>query len=372
MDPITLAIIASLLGGTSLLAGLLWKFRVFGKKGLPELTDNQSPLLPPPPESESPPPEEEEEEPPPPPPPSKSPEEIRREKEEEEAARKQTAEEAYQQRLEKAVDMLTSHIVFAKRRELVGTRVVYEKASGRREVEGDIPEAGFIVRPIHGMDELPLLDPFELTLDDDIFFERLATGSAMVRVPVEHKPIMRRVHREVYEEKVQVVYLLLDSSGSMGDGYDPWKPPVWRGILRRIIASAHRIQATTMLRLFTGEIGSIFRTDDGKTETKDLLRVVESLAPDGGTNLGAALLAAIQDMKELKFDQADIIMVTDGEDDNFEYAAVRKQLDEAKIRLHVIMLGTKNERLRHAADIYQIVDANLNVQLPVRRQAPGK
>jgi hypothetical protein len=329
-----------------------------GKKGKPE--DQPKPE---PPETEPPPQSE--------PPPAEPPPQEEKGETQEDRARAEEA--AGVTKLKRAVDMLTRHIVFAKRRELVGTRVVYEHAGGRREVEAEIPETGYLTRPIQGLDELPLLDPMELTLDDDILFERLATGSAMVVVPTTHVPIMRRVHRKVYEEKVRVVYLLLDSSGSMSSGHSPWKPPVWNGVMRRIISTAHNTQATIMLRLFSGNVGPLQRTDTGQVEASDLLRLVEELDPDGGTNIGVALEAAIADIDTLKFDSADIIMVSDGEDSNFDYETIRRKLDDAGIRLHVIMLGVNNDRLRRAADIYQIVEENLTVQLPVSRQAePGQ
>lgn len=266
----------------------------------------------------------------------------------------------YEHQLQVAIDMLTHQVPLARSREFVGYRHVRDEAIGRRIEEALHPDAGFIVRPINGFDEMGLLLPEEQCYGDDELLMRIITGEALVEVPVANVPIMRPVHEEVYKDVFSVLYLSLDASSSMNEA---WRPPIWRGVVRRLLSRAQEVGAISMLRLFTSRVHEMYRAT-GVEEYSALQNYVACVQPHGNTSLMAALTAAVEDMTEKEFDHAVIVMVSDGEDQNFDASAIRGVLDEVGIELHVIMLGVENEELRRCADVYQVIEQDLTVHKP--------
>lgn len=271
--------------------------------------------------------------------------------------------ETYEQKLSRAINMLTSLIPFAKRKMFVGYRKVDERAIGKQEVEGEIPEAGYTIRQIQGLHEIDYLLADEHALDDDLFFLRLAQGESLVSIPLEVQVVTEPVHEEVWEDTVKVVYLLLDGSGSMEKA---WRIPIWKGVATRIIVEARANGAVMMMRIFTGTPGRMYRAETYE-EYEALLRFVQSFHPNGGTHIESALDIATNDMMEEGFDDAQLVILTDGEDDRLDAARVRHRLDHHKVSLHAIMLGVDNYGLRACADVYQTVTSDLRVRAPVRR-----
>jgi uncharacterized protein with von Willebrand factor type A (vWA) domain len=243
---------------------------------------------------------------------------------------------------------------------------VDERAIGKREVEGEIPEAGYSIREIQGLHEIDYLLADEHALDDDLFFLRLAQGESLVSIPLEVEVVTVPVHEEVWEDTVKVVYLLLDGSGSMVD--EPWRVPIWKGVATRIIVEARANGAIMMMRTFSSTPGTLHRAETYE-QYEALLRFVQNFDPYGGTDIESALDIATNDMVEEGFDDAQLVILSDGEDDSLDAGSVRHRLDHHKVSLHAIMLGVDNYGLRACADVYQTVTSDLRVRAPVRRAA---
>lgn len=271
---------------------------------------------------------------------------------------------SYEQRLSHAINMLTSLIPFARRKVFVGYRKVDERAIGKREVEGEIPEAGYTIREIQGLHELDQLLPEEHAMEDDLFLLRLAKGESLVMVPLEIQTITEPVHEEVWESTVNVVYLLLDGSGSMVDA--AWRIPIWKGVATRIVVEARANGAIMMMRTFNSTPGTLYRVQTYE-EYEALLHFIRNFDPGGGTDIGSALDVATDDMVVEGFDDAQLVILSDGEDGGLDATSVRQRLDRFNVALHAIMLGVDNHALRACADVYQTVTSDLHVRAPVRR-----
>ena len=275
---------------------------------------------------------------------------------------------AQKSRLEKAIDTLTGNVKLASKKRFVGYRVVSEEAIGVRVVESSTPVDGYDIRTIQDVSEVPMLLPEELAMDEDEFWRRIIMGESLVLVPVEKQPIMRPIHEEVYEDVVQVLYILLDYSGSMGKDFAPWRIPVWKGVVRRLIAKALESGAIVMLRTYNNRPRQLYKAEADPNQYIELMDIVARFRPGGGTDNGLALRCSMDDMSEMEFDEAYITIVSDGEDDKFDGNAIRAELDEKGIKLHAIMLGAENSELLKATDIYQIVEQNMVVHPPVYRR----
>jgi hypothetical protein len=260
---------------------------------------------------------------------------VRQARERQEKARKEAAEaKARQQaeaeaRLNAVITEVVSHVAFTAKRVQVGMMKTGERAIGVVEAEVPYTSDDTDVRPIQSMSEIPRLMHAELGQPSELMLVRLATGEALVQSNIERTPVYEDVHEPVWEERRRVLYNLRDRSGSMH---------------------------AAPVRVVTDK------------EADGLIHFLMHHSPDGGTNIPRAISAAISDLACESYDQADIVIVTDGEDQaGLEPAKIRKQLKDAKIRLHAILLGADNKALRDCADVYQIIQPDLTFQPPVRR-----
>ncbi len=357
MDPITIFLIALAAGGAvglSVVLGTLLATLALGGNDHPHIEEREDPKPPPldEPELDDPGAEDDEDE------------------EADDPGDKERDLGRQQTKLEKAVDMLTEHVPIARKRRFVGWEVVDQEAIGVKVEEAAFPTHGYIVREIKDTSEISQVIPADLALPEDIFYERMARGTLRVRVPVSEVVLYKPVHEEVYEDVVQVIYILLDYSGSMGPHFPEgrWRPPVWKGVVRRLIDRARKRGAIVILRPFNTRLLRRYDANGDPVEYIQLMDIVAGFDPDGGTNLHNALNGSAEEITGMEFDEAVICMVSDGEDDKFDPEPNRALLDEHGISLHVIMLGVNNQALQRAADIYQIIEPDLTVHKPVHRQ----
>ena len=77
---------------------------------------------------------------------------------------------------------------------------------------------------------------------------RLASGEALVRTYMTQTAIMEDVFEPQYEERIKVVYLLLDVSPSMWD--EGWRVPIWKGVTLRLVEKAFETHAPFLVREF--------------------------------------------------------------------------------------------------------------------------
>lgn len=289
-------------------------------------------------------------------------------------AEARAAEERQQQekatRLSILIQALANAVPFTSKVVQVGMKKTGERAVGVHINESPFPADDRDVRPMRDVSELPQMQLAELLGDEDVLLARICEGTALVNVDIQHTPIMEPIHEPVYEERRLLRYLLLDASGSMMEAYGTWKPPIWRNLVPLCLEIAFREEVATWLREFDTTTGPLHQTST-QEEVKTLQEYIRNRQTSGGTQIGQAILTAIADLATQKFDQVDMTIITDGEDEGSlaDAAEIRAALEGANIRLHAVLLGVKNEALRAIADSYIVVREDYTVEPLYRRTA---
>lgn len=148
--------------------------------------------------------------------------------------------------------------------------------------------------------------------------------------------------------KARLLYILLDISGSMQFLLLSGLPRhVWaRGVIINLLIQAQKDGGKFFYREF-GDSPRVLRIVQTVPEMKALAQLLlRETKDDGGTNIKAALSAAVQDIRTQGGDiaNADLLIITDGEDD--VDSAWLKDLLKDDIKLHFVALGlsTKSGR----------------------------
>ena len=186
-------------------------------------------------------------------------------------------------------------------------------------------------------------------LPDEIFWQRAVER----RLPVREFVSM--------EEQKQLIYVLVDCSGSMSDGKRIVKAG---GILLNRVKAVIRGEAEIFLRLYEG---SPHERQDGRTpeQGRQLLEMIRNKGVYGGgsTNHAGAIDAALADVTEggEKFHRCDIVLVTDGDSGN---TRLTRKLGATK--LHVFSVACDNRQLEEVATSsggsYHLVDDNMKLR----------
>lgn len=255
---------------------------------------------------------------------------------------------------------ITSNVRLTKERVFVGTRKTGERFVGVLCEESQVPADSVDIRPLRDVSELMSALPAEWAMDEDLFDIRLAQGEMLVQVPIQHIPLMEDVHEPVYKDVVHTVYVLLDISGSMFPEHDgTWKVPLWKGVTLKVLFDSIASGASFTLRPFSDRAHPPLRAVS-ELQALDVGKIVASMGQGGGTDIKAALLAAVGDFEKMTYDTADILIITDGEDETEMAGSLRGILDKKRIKLHAVMLGQKNDTLRACCDSYQIIDREVS------------
>lgn len=261
-----------------------------------------------------------------------------------------------EQNLADTIRRIGSQVEFAARRVKVGVRKISERAVGIHREEVPFPAQDVDIRPLKDMGELPLAIPGETALDDDLFYARAASGELQVAVNVEVRPVFEEAFEDVWEERQRTLVVILDVSPSVFPKHNPWMRPVWRGLTISMIDKAEQAEAVVYLHEFDeGDRG--WYTATAKAGYTRLRNHVAEIAAGRGTNIGHAIIRAIEHLGKETFDQAQIMLVTDGEDHGgVNPQEIRGRLDAARVKLHVVLLGVQHQSLLACADTYQIVE----------------
>jgi hypothetical protein len=265
-------------------------------------------------------------------------------------------------RLRDVIEEVTGHVKFTRKKVLVGYEHLPSGEVSVHEREVPYPTGEFIIRPIRSPEEQVYLLEQEKCFPPAVRRARVFSGEALVRVPAERHVKMEDIHKPKYREELQVLYPLLDLSGSMHSQENPWRPPVWMGIVFRLLDKAMRHEVPFYMRGFGSEVSPLTKLNS----TRDALhwrqaRLREGFPDMGGTNTTKALVAVLNDFKKVEYDKGDVILVSDGEDEGLSWQDLRYMFDQANIKIHVIMLGQNNASLRKLAHSYQVVSEDLTV-----------
>lgn len=186
--------------------------------------------------------------------------------------------------------------------------------------------------------------PYQFLDDPDTFYAKVAHGEIMV---------MQSFEAHISEE---LLYVFLDVSGSM-------KESLVSGMPRHVFARGLMIRLLT--RAISGRAKYFYRAFDGKPhqlltattpEEADVLcaKILSISLTDGGTNIPAALQQGVADIKSIGglVQNAEILLISDGEDEKIGNCdAVRKLLGH-DIKLHVALVGKDSDILRAVATSY--------------------
>ncbi len=257
----------------------------------------------------------------------------------------------------KIVEAIVGRVEFCSKRVFVGNRPI-DRSLGLQEIEVPFPATGVRIRPMRDMSELPALLPNELLAGEAIFLARLASDEAMVTVPTDEVEVFEETHEAVWRVQKRILYVLLDVSGSMfpdGSFEKDWRRFIWQPLILRLLEHAARNEAIFLYREFHDSVRVLHRAI-GSDQVTTMREHLESVAEGNGTNIPAGIHAAIKDFEGEEYDEGEIVIVTDGENNQeLDPVGLRQTLDVAKLKLHSILLGEKNEPLRAASDLSQIV-----------------
>lgn len=214
----------------------------------------------------------------------------------------------------------------------------FDLAVEQKEEIVPYPAAKMEMVQVMDVSELTSLSPDQLALDDDSFYMRLATQT-----------LMRPQYSEVYVTTRKRLYVLLDISPSMfgpkgimsdGNERDTWA----RGLVVSLLQDAADGNAEYFFRQFADETYRQYSARNEEEAEALLSRIANKPEQASGTNIGKALLVAVKDIRSQPLDPtyvSHVLLITDGDDQRgLKRADIVKALGK-KIKLHVVLVGTK-------------------------------
>jgi len=181
--------------------------------------------------------------------------------------------------------------------------------------------------------------PTQYAYDDDIFMNKLVKKELLIR------------DYQSRNLKKQVLYLLIDVSGSMDGSRNIYASGVGLAFVRQAVNEG----ATYFLRFFDDYPKDLY-TAKTKDEAKKLCNLlIKQPYSGGGTNIQRAILTAISDITKSpdKFEKAEIMVITDGADN------VSIDKSELKgVKVHSTVINGKNSGLQKISDSYTELDTN--------------
>jgi uncharacterized protein with von Willebrand factor type A (vWA) domain len=173
-----------------------------------------------------------------------------------------------------------------------------------------------------------------------IFNYRAATNQYMIR------------ERGIFHEKKQLLYVLVDCSGSMAEGGGS-RINMAAGILVNRLMAVAKGDATVYWRFFDTTAHACTFVDSKEKAQKSISKIIEHENYDGGgTNFDAALCSAVEHIESLresvKFSKPEIFMVTDG-----GCSCSVKLKDLKGIKLHAGVVSSE-----YSNDLFNLVSAS--------------
>jgi len=213
------------------------------------------------------------------------------------------------------------------------------------------PEKDWRVTNMKNMTDLPKVLPYQFLYPDEIFDKMLIDRDLKIK------------QYQSRRKKKQVLYLLIDASGSM----NPLNQAVANGIAVAYIRKAISEQSTYFFRFFDTNIFDLHTVNDEETAVKEIDYLLSNQYSGGGTSIDHALQKAIEDInnsklfkqdkndgnKEHLYDRADILIITDGAD---QVNVTEEFLAQNKVVLHSFLLEQDNAELKKISKTYQKLD----------------
>lgn len=194
--------------------------------------------------------------------------------------------------------------------------------------------------------QLPDVLPEYQAQDDDVFYGQLAAGEVLVMQSYQ-----------TTQDK-QVLYLLLDVSGSMAEPtYGSNEPKrIWgSGVVVRHLVNAYNGNSICLLRFFDGGVHDLIEVRTKEEALAAIEIVLKNAFSGDGTHIYGAFKKAVQDIRtqDGDFSKAEIVLITDAEDSSMDDARQVRKLKGDDIRLHAAVIGNSSPTLEKVSDSYR-------------------
>lgn len=212
--------------------------------------------------------------------------------------------------------------------------------------ETQFPDSGLDVARIKKVRDIVNILPSQYAFEEDLFLLKLAKKELL------KKKFMQR------QEKRQILYMIVDSSGSMSDHVIDGlsKIDVCKAITITLMKKMIENEDMFFFRWFTTSCSDLVTVKTKEEAKKFLIELVYGRPADGGTNIQYAIEVASKDIKaktDKKMDMADILLVSDGMAELIVQEC-NQMLD--KIDMHTVMITPEklNKQDSYHSNLIQI------------------
>ena len=212
-------------------------------------------------------------------------------------------------------------------------RIVKMKTAKSNETEPN-PEGDDIHhRPIKGFHEIHKLPATEYTIPKSYRMYKIATQATQIR------------ERIIRTDKVQLLYIIIDCSGSMENE----KIHKAGGILMNRLKAVMKEEAVVYARFFDTELFKEHFADTPKTAKELIKHFQKENFNGGGTDITKCVKSSIKRIDELLKEnqnliRPELVVITDGED-----SINLTKNDFGKTRMHSFLVNAHNETLSEIA-----------------------
>jgi len=219
------------------------------------------------------------------------------------------------------------------------------------------PEKDWRTTNLKSMSDLPSVLPYQYLYPDEIFDKMLFDRDLKVK------------QYQSRRKKKQVLYMLIDGSGSMTST----RQTIACGIAIAYVRKAIEEGSIYFFRFFDTHAFPLHKVTNEKEAIVEIDYLLHNPHSYGGTSIDMAIRKAIQDINDPKlfkqaigdkdetlYDRADILVITDGEDG---VNITKKELEDNKVVLHSFLLDNTNESLNKISDTYEILPRKKMIDL---------
>lgn len=170
-----------------------------------------------------------------------------------------------------------------------------------KEIESSpLPVDGFRMTKIKRSEQVTRSAIADIAIDDDLFYGKFLNNDLMVKDYIRQRKVS------------QAFYVLVDVSGSMDGARAVFARSTVKELLRRVVNSG----AKYFIRAFDDEVFDLHSATN-KQEAEKVDKYLSGIDfGGGGTNIQLAVETALRDIHKdkTKFEDIDILLITDGED----------------------------------------------------------
>ena len=230
------------------------------------------------------------------------------------------------------IDRVSRQIQFAR-----GQKISIQR------VESLVPADDIEMRPIRDMSEVDKLTTQAHAQPDDLFFGQLAGRQLQVVQHLEDQIVEEPAHN--------VLIMVIDCSGSMGE----YERSEWaRQLCERLTERCIHENAEVVLITFNDAVRGIYHAKTDAERRSLLTNMGRCIFHDGGTNINIALLAGMDIVERGSFDEARMLLVTDGTV-GIDTQEVQQRLRQLKVNLHTIVIAGDHPQLREVSNRYDVL-----------------